>query len=294
MAKNADEKIFVNGLWIKAETLKPHAIEECEIDHIIELLRETGEIARSGDKYPTYNAPINEHLYTSNVVNSPLTHMQGLVRYQIKKSEEFACAGVSHTDLATPLDFDRDSLEYEAIAYQNSIKAKFLFHFLEQLVRLSHHPEQINEREIDLFAQNVRGFCLLTQNQLNASTTQADIVFNALVYSVWVRAGRPKNYSAKRFWDHVTSRVKERGGEHTCTIPHREYDYKKGCFVSKHYEAVISLSENKNGATIIKTEIVSRNVPSSLRKSSGKTFSQISNDWKKQRARLNKLHLISG
>jgi len=267
METNSSKTISVNGLNFTAKRFKPSELKESDINHVVELLRETGELAKDGSGY-------------SNFLNSPLTVVQGLVRYQIERNKHFIDAGISNDDLETTSDFLNGNQARQLLEYQDDVSAMFLFEFLYQIVRLSQYPELIDEREIDLFAQNMRAFHLLTPNQINASKQRKDYAFEKFAYSVWLKLGAKDNLSAKAFYDYSVRYLQNND---------RELAFSSE-IESKKYEFVVKLTNDNK----IATECVSIAKPRGFAKTRPKGLKQINNIWKEMKEKFTKRRLISG
>jgi len=184
---NTSNQIIVQGVSYDMDDFKIHYFEECEIPGILRVIEEVGEFANEG--YEDMDSIVRD---------SPLHHIEGLIRHQLVK-HKIEEHGLSLKYLETTADFFiiKDSFHNKINCY----KLVFLFDFLSDIVCLSQSPSDINSESLNKIAMNLRTLFILCDSSFTgASSHKEDVGFRHFAFSVWVGMGA-KKISGRKFWD---------------------------------------------------------------------------------------------
>ncbi len=266
--KTTDEKIVIRGLTFSKDYFKPSVFDECALPGIISFLTDIGEIARERADKGYYD-------YDSLVNNSPLFYIEGLLRYQLNKLDDELPLDLD--GLITPSDFSHGKEFIHSLGCVCNSKVVFLFDFLDDIVALSHYPDQIDEAAIDKIALNLRALSFLTESQLTNEIKPKDIAFEKFAHIVWQKMGA-KKITAQQFWNKAVSILSndKNAGEVTFEITQRSWKGGRTDTYVIRLETIKSKKEtNKPDRQVIKSLCESNDI--TARRAMG--FNQIKTIW---------------
>ena len=200
----------------KHVTFKIHELEDDEVPRLLEAIFNIGDFAR---KHP------NSQDIKSIVSNSPLHHIQGLVRHQLNRllGDKY----VSNSDLKSPSDFIH---EETLIRDFYCIKTTFLFNFLRDIVKLCYAPEFIDQQAIDKFECNLRGLFFLAESQITGSKKGKGHIFEGFLYFLWEK-NNSKHMTIDGFWKYVIGFIHN---ENNCG--ELEFQHKGNTYIARGVE----------------------------------------------------------
>lgn len=249
-AKKPADKIVIRGRSYDQEYFAPQPIDEFTLKELIPHISDIGEIAREGSKD-----------LDGLVGNSPLSYIEGLLRYQLKQIDDESSQYFSELK-----DLDSFDIYFELIhdlpTKTPDTKIVFLFDFLRDIVILSCFPHLITDTYLEKITVNLRALSFLVEPQLNGRIKPGEHIFEHFAYNVWLFAGG-KKISGQQFFDAAKRLIKKKDGE--VVFWYRRWGWEPNL----KYIATIDCSER------IKLECETRGVNIGRPKSLG----QINNIW---------------
>lgn len=246
-------RIVIRGMVFDQEYFAPHPIDEFTLQEVIPHISDVGEIARIGSKD-----------LESLVGNSPLTYIEGLIRYQLKRIDDALALCFSELDCLVSFDNYHDLIHERPLEIPDS-KIVFLFDFLRDIVILSRYPDKIRSSDLEKISVNLRALSFLIEPQLNGKIKPNNHAFEYFAYGVWLRAGG-KKITGKQFFNSAIRLIQNNNGE--IEFKYRRWEWEP----LLTYVATVGQSEHK---PVIKVECEKPGVNAGKPKSLG----QINNIW---------------